>query len=147
MAVDEATKKQNELELFQIDEEAILPFFESHLEDLKTFIQQKKDQKLCLLEVLKQFIRHYRLPFNMQRYMAVQTTYIKQSLQEKMQDRQMAVSRWIQENANRHRNRMIQLQCLYLDRIRERLIPEIEKMLDQSQAEKLSELQEKQTKL
>ncbi len=147
MAVDEATKKQNELELFQIDEEAIIPFFVSHLEDLKKFIQEKKDQNLCLLEVLKQFIRHYRLPFNMQRYMAVQTTYIKQTLQEKMQDRQMAVSRWIQENANRHRNRMIQLQCLYLDRIRERLIPEIEKMLERTQAEKIAELQEKQTKL
>mgnify|MGYP003316077541 CR=1 FL=1 len=48
MAVDEATKKQNELELFQIDEEAIIPFFESHLEDLKKFIQEKKDQNMKL---------------------------------------------------------------------------------------------------
>lgn len=147
MAVDEATKKQNELELFQIDEESIIPFFESHLEELKVFVTEKKSQNLCLLEVLKQFIRSYKLPFNMQRYMAVQSTYIRQSLQEKMQDRQMAVSRWIQENASRHRNRMIQLQCLYLDRIKDRLIPEIEKMLEQKQGELLEKLQEKQTKL
>lgn len=147
MAVDEATRKQNELELFQVDEEAIIPFFESHLEELKAFINEKKPQNLCLLEVLKQFIRTYKLPFNMQRYMAVQSTYIRQTLQDKMQDRQMAVSRWIQENASRHRNRMIQLQCLYLDRIKEQLLPKIEKMLDRKLEEKLGQLQEKQTKL
>ncbi|MCQ2124462.1 MAG: hypothetical protein MJZ25_09795 [Fibrobacter sp.] len=147
MAADEATKKQSELELYQIDDEAIIPFFENHLEDLRKFIQDRTPQNLSLLEILKQFIRTYKLPFNMQRYMAVQTTYIKQTLQEKMQDRQMAVSRWIQENASRHRSRMIQLQCLYLDRIKERLLPEIEKMLDEKLEQKLGELQEKQTKL
>lgn len=147
MAADEATKKQSELELYQIDDEAIIPFFENHLEDLRKFIQDRKSQDLSLLEILKQFIRTYKLPFNMQRYMAVQTTYIKQTLQEKMQDRQMAVSRWIQENASRHRNRMIQLQCLYLDRIQNRLLPQIEKLLDQKLEQKLGELQEKQTKL
>ncbi len=147
MAVDEATKKQDELELYQIDDDAIVPFFESHLEELKKFIQEKRPQNLSLLEVLKQFIRTYRLPFNMQRYMAVQTTYIRQTLQEQMQDRQQAVSHWIQENANRHRNRMIQLQCLYLDRIKERLLPEIEKMLDRRLEELREELREKQTRL
>lgn len=131
MAVDEATKKQDELELYQIDDKAIMPFFECHCEELKQFIQDRKGQNLSLLELLKQFIRTYKLPFNMQRYMSVQTTYIKQVLQERMQDRQMAVSRWIQEHAGRHRNRMIQLQCLYLDRIKDRLLPEIQKMLEQ----------------
>lgn len=130
MAVDEATKKQDELELYQIDDKAILPFFEAHLDDLKKFIQEHKGQRLSLLELLKQFIRTYKLPFNMQRYMAVQTTYIKQTLQEKMLDRQVAVSHWIQEHAGKHRNRMIQLQCLYLDRIKDRLLPEIEALLD-----------------
>lgn len=130
MAVDEATKKQDELELYQIDDKAILPFFEAHLDDLKKFIQEHKGQRLSLLELLKQFIRTYKLPFNMQRYMAVQTTYIKQTLQEKMLDRQVAVSHWIQEHAGKHRNRMIQLQCLYLDRIKGRLLPEIEALLD-----------------
>jgi len=131
MAVDEATKKQDELELYQIDDKAIMPFFECHLEELKQFIQERKGQNLSLLELLKQFIRTYKLPFNMQRYMSVQTTYIKQVLQERMQDRQVAVSRWIQEHAGRHRNRMIQLQCLYLDRIKDKLLPEVEKMLEQ----------------
>ena len=131
MAVDEATKKQDELELYQIDDKAIMPFFECHLEELKQFIQERRGQNLSLLELLKQFIRTYKLPFNMQRYMSVQTTYIKQVLQERMQDRQVAVSRWIQEHAGRHRNRMIQLQCLYLDRITDKLLPEVEKMLEQ----------------
>lgn len=130
MAVDEATKKQDQLELYQIDDEAILPFFEAHLEELKKFIQERKEQKLCLLELLKQFIRTYKLPFNMQRYMSVQSTYIRQVLQNRMQDRQMAVSRWIQEHACRHRNRMIQLQCLYLDRIKDQLLPEIQNLLE-----------------
>ena len=131
MAVDEATKKQDELELYQIDDKAIMPFFECHCEELKHFIQERRAQNLSLLELLKQFIRTYKLPFNMQRYMSVQTTYIKQVLQERMQDRQVAVSRWIQEHAGRHRNRMIQLQCLYLDRIKDKLLPEIQKMLEQ----------------
>ena len=130
MAVDEATKKQDELELYQIDDKAIIPFFESHIEDLRKFIQERKCQNLSLLEYLKQFIRTYKLPFNMQRYMSVQTTYIKQVLQERMQDRQVAVSHWIQEHAGRHRNRMIQLQCLYLDRIKDRLLPEIQDLLE-----------------
>ncbi|MDD7497662.1 hypothetical protein [Fibrobacter sp.] len=130
MAVDEATKKQDELELYQIDDKAILPFFESHIDELRDFIQDRRCQNLSLLEYLKQFIRTYKLPFNMQRYMSVQTTYIKQVLQERVQDRQGAVSHWIQEHASRHRNRMIQLQCLYLDRIKDSLLPEIQKLLD-----------------
>lgn len=131
MAVDEATKKKDELELYQIDDKAILPFFECHLEELRHFIQERRAQDLSLLEILKQFIRTYKLPFNMQRYMSVQTTYIRQVLQEQMQDRQMAVSRWIQEHACRHRNRMIQLQCLYLDRIKDRLLPQVQQLLEQ----------------
>ena len=131
MAVDEATKKQDELELYQIDDKAIMPFFQCHCEELKQFIQERRAQNLSLLELLKQFIRTYKLPFNMQRYMSVQTTYIKQVLQERMQDRQVAVSRWIQEHAGRHRSRMIQLQCLYLDRIKDRLLPQIQNMLEQ----------------
>ena len=130
MAVDEATKKQDELELYQLDDKAILPFFESHIDELRDFIQDRRCQNLSLLEYLKQFIRTYKLPFNMQRYMSVQTTYIKQVLQERVQDRQGAVSHWIQEHAGRHRNRMIQLQCLYLDRIKDSLLPEIQKLLE-----------------
>ena len=130
MAVDEATKKQDELELYQIDDKAIVPFFKDHLDDLKKFVDAHKGQGLSLLELLKQFIRTYRLPFNMQRYMEVQRTYIQQSLQSQIQDRQAAVSHWIQEHACRHRNRMIQLQCLYLERIKDKLIPEVQSMLE-----------------
>ncbi len=144
MAVDEATKKQDELELYQIDDKAILPFFESHVEELRHFIQERKSQNLSLLELLKQFIRTYKLPFNMQRYMSVQTTYIKQVLQERMQDRQIAVSHWIQEHAGRHRNRMIQLQCLYLDRIKDTLLPEITKLLEKRIENLQSKLEDNQ---
>lgn len=130
MAVDEETKKKDELELYQIDDKAIVPFFRDHLEDLKRFLHEHKEQNLSLLVMLKQFIRTYRMPFNMQRYMEVQRTFIQQSIHEKMQDRQAAVSHWIQEHAGRHRDRMIQLQCLYLDRVKEKLLPEIEALLD-----------------
>ena len=130
MAVDEATKKQDALELYQIDDKSVVPFFKSHLEELKKYLQEHKDEDLSLLVKLKQFIRTYRLPFNMQRYMEVQRTYIQQSLQNQMQDRQVAVSHWIQEHACRHRNRMIQLQCLYLEKIKDKLIPEVQSMLE-----------------
>jgi hypothetical protein len=57
MAVDEATKKKDELELYQIDDRAIVPFFRDHLEDLKRFLNEHKGQNLSLLVMLKQFIR------------------------------------------------------------------------------------------
>ncbi|SHK92770.1 MULTISPECIES: hypothetical protein [unclassified Fibrobacter] len=140
MAVDKATKEQDELELYQIDDKAIVPFFQKHLEELKLFIRDHQcNDHLCLLVLLKQFIRTYRMPFNMQRYMEVQRTFIQRSLHDKIQDRQQAVSHWIQEFAGRHRNRMIQLQCLYLDRVKDRLLPEIEKLLE----DRIDHLQEK----
>lgn len=139
MAVDEATKKQDELELYQIDDKAIVPFFQKHLEELRQFIHEHCQDRLNLLVLLKQFIRTYRMPFNMQRYMEVQRTFIQRSLHDKIQDRQLAVSHWIQEFAGRHRNRMIQLQCLYLDRVKDQLLPEIEKML----ANRIDHLQDK----
>lgn len=131
MAVDEATKKQDQLELYQIDDSAIMPFFESHVEELRKFIAEREAKGLSLLELLKQYIRSVKQPFNMRRYMDVQSTYIRQTLQQQNEDRQQAVSHWIQENANKHRCRMIQLQCLYLDRIKGRLLPEIQTLLEQ----------------
>ena len=140
MAVDKATKEQDELELYQIYDKAIVPFFQKHLEELQQFIHDHQcNDHLCLLVLLKQFIRTYRMPFNMQRYMEVQRTFIQRSLHDKIQDRQQAVSHWIQEFAGRHRNRMIQLQCLYLDRVKDRLLPEIEKLLEN----RIDHLQEK----
>jgi hypothetical protein len=133
MAIDENTRKRNALELYQIDEDSIVPFFRGHIAELRKFIQEHSESKLSLLELLKQFIRIYRLPFNMQRYMSVQSTFIRETLQERVQNRQDAVSHWIQEHAGRHRDRMIQLQCLFLDRIKARLLPEIQTMLDESE--------------
>ena len=130
MAVDEATKKQDELELYQIDDAAIVPFFRDHLDDLKKFVDSHKDANLSLLELLKQFIRTYRLPFNMHRYMEVQRTFIQQTWRSQLENRQAAVSNWIQEHAGRHRDRMIQLQCLYLERIKDSLIPQVTELLE-----------------
>ena len=63
MAVDKATKEQDELELYQIDDKAIVPFFQKHLEELKQFIHDHQcNDHLCLLVLLKQFIRTYRMP-------------------------------------------------------------------------------------
>ena len=97
MAVDEATKKQDELELYQIDDKAIVPFFREHLDDLKKFLDSHKGENLSLLELLKQFIRTYRLPFNMHRYMEVQRTFIQQTLRSQLENRQAAVSNWIHD--------------------------------------------------
>lgn len=129
MAIDESTRKKNALELYQIDEESIIPFFKDHIAELSKFVQEHTEQNFSLLELLKQFIRTYRLPFNMQRYMSVQSTFIRQTLEERVQNKQDAVSHWIREHAGQHRDRMIQLQCLYLDRIKDRLIPIIQDML------------------
>ena len=109
---------------------------------MQKFLQEHKGENLSLLVKLKQFIRTYRLPFNMQRYMEVQRTYIQQSLQTQVQNRQEAVSHWIQEHACRHRNRMIQLQCLYLERIKDKLIPEVQAMLERRLEKLQSESQD-----
>ena len=77
MAIDESTRKKNALELYQIDEDSIIPFFGSHIAELSKFVQEHDGQNLSLLELLKQFIRTCRLPFNMQRYMSVQSTFIR----------------------------------------------------------------------
>ena len=130
MAVDEATKKQDELELYQIDEKAIVPFFKEHLDDLKKFVESHKGENHSLLELLKQFIRTYRLPFNLRRYMEVQRTFIQQTLRSQLENRQAAVSNWIQEHAGRHRDRMIQLQCLYLERVKGSLLPQVQELLE-----------------
>ena len=129
MAIDESTRKKNALELYQIDEDSIIPFFGSHIAELSKFVREHEGQNLSLLELLKQFIRTYRLPFNMQRYMSVQSTFIRQTLEERVLNKQDAVSHWIREHAGQHRDRMIQLQCLYLDRIKDRLVPQIREML------------------
>ena len=50
MAVDEATKKQDELELYQIDDKAIVPFFREHLDDLKKFLDSHKGENLSLFD-------------------------------------------------------------------------------------------------
>ncbi|MCQ2060113.1 MAG: hypothetical protein MJY78_08875 [Fibrobacter sp.] len=132
MAVDEETKRKDALELFQVDTEAILPFFQSHIAELRQFIKEREGENLSLLVLLKQFIRVYRLPFNMQRYMEVQRQYIQEKLESENLDRQQAVSHWIQENASHHRDRMIQLQCLYLEKIKDKLIPEVQALLLES---------------
>ena len=50
MAVDKATKEQDELELYQIDDKAIVPFFQKHLEELRQFIHDHQcNDHLCLL--------------------------------------------------------------------------------------------------
>ena len=118
------------MDLYQIDDKAIGPFFKEHLDDLKKFVDAHKDSNLSLLELLKQFIRTYRLPFNMHRYMEVQRTFIQQTLRSQLENRQAAVSNWIQEHAGRHRDRMIQLQCLYLERIKDSLIPQVSELLE-----------------
>ena len=62
--------------------------------------------------------------------MEVQRTFIQQTLRSQLENRQAAVSNWIQEHAGRHRDRMIQLQCLYLERIKDSLIPQVTELLE-----------------
>lgn len=127
---DMEEKKTDEMDFYKVDESSVMPFFESHLEEISKFMDEKENHKFSLLEILKQFVRIRRLPFNMQHYMSEQSDFIRKTLQDKMLDRQVAVSRWIQENAGKHRDRVIQIQCLYLDKIQNRIVPQVQKLLE-----------------
>lgn len=117
----------------------VVPFFKRHIGELYDFMEKRRAssaEPIETIELLKLFIQDRKLPFDMRRYMNAQSDFIRKNIKEGCQNRQEIVSHWIKVYAEKHRNRAILLQCLYLDRIRQEIIPAIEKMLQDFQEHK-----------
>lgn len=117
----------------------VIPFFRRHIGELHDFAQKKRAssaEPIQMVEILKLFIQDRKLPFDMRHYMNAQSDFIRKNIKEGCQNRQEIVSHWIKVYAEKHRNRAIMLQCLYLDRISEEIVPQIEQMLADLQKNK-----------
>lgn len=118
-----------------------LPFFLNNLDELRAFITDYHskfgEEDLNLL--LKLYILNKNMPFDMGMYMRIQRCYIEENLQKTHGElsevagvsRQEAVSDWIRNHAQQHRQQAILKQVFCFDKIAERLLPEIRKILDE----------------
>ncbi len=114
-----------------------LPFFLNNLDELRAFIADyhakfgEEDLKL----LLKLYILNKNMPFDMGMYMRIQKAYIEENLQHGDDDpagksRQEAVAEWIRNHAQQHRQQAILKQVFCFEKIAERLVPDIQKALD-----------------
>ena len=124
MSQDPYIPDENELQLLK---DEALPFFHEHLEEFRNYVVLKleDDAKASLWKITIDFVSHLNLPFNMQRYMSVQTQKIRKCLienevQNKLDyqsvkvEKQKIVADWIRREAQSHREDQIKAQkcCL-----------------------------------
>ena len=118
--------KKDESELLLLKSEAI-PFFHAHLEEFKDFVihRLQQDSGISLWKITLDFISFLNLPFNMKRYMEVQTHKIRRCIAEHELNgdldcqtgdvsHQKLVADWIRREAKNHREEHIrkQKECL-----------------------------------
>lgn len=116
--------------------ECALPFFRRNIKELKSFLD--KTGTLIGEEnfdiILKLFILHSNIPFDMGLYMQTQREFIENSVElqgidDTPQARHQAVKSWIQKHAQNHRQQAIFKQIMCFDRVKEKIIPELKKAL------------------
>lgn len=117
-----------------------LPFFLNNLSELRAFIadyhEKFGEEDLNLL--LKLYILNKNMPFDMGMYMRVQRSFIEDNLRKSHGElaevagvsRQEAVSDWIRNHAQQHRQQAILKQVFCFEKICERIIPQIRKVLE-----------------
>ena len=112
------------------------PFFVSHWPELREFIcrflPMLGEDQLDL--IIKLFILHNNMPFDMGLYMKSQRDYIEKTLVPEAlgstpEARRDAVANWIRENAQKHRQETILKQVLCFDKIKPFILPSIKKAL------------------
>ena len=117
-----------------------MPFFLNNLSELRAFIadyhEKFGEEDLNLL--LKLYILNKNMPFEMGMYMRVQRSFIEDNLRKSHGElaevagvsRQQAVSDWIRNHAQQHRQQAILKQVFCFEKICERIIPQIRKVLE-----------------
>lgn len=113
-----------------------VPFFKAHWLDLRDFVFRflpmlGEDQ---LDVIIKLFILHYNMPFDMSLYMKSQRDFIEKTLMPSAagpnsESRREAVAQWIRENAQKHRHEAILKQVLCFEKIKPQILPLIRKAL------------------
>jgi len=118
--------------------ECALPFLQKHWQDLQPFIARflplLGEERLDT--IIKLFILHYNMPFDMALYMNSQRQFIEHTVNAQMADmtpeaRREAVAIWIRENAQKHRHEAILKQVLCFDKVKEYVLPLVRKALAQ----------------
>lgn len=119
--------------------ECALPFFNSHWDDLvlfmKRFAPMVGEENTDTL--IKLFILHYNMPFDMGLYMRSQKEFIEHTVmvdnpQMSPEDKRIAVAAWIRENAQKHRHEVILKQVLCFDKIKAQVLPIVQAAINES---------------
>lgn len=139
MASDIVSKLEKAYESGDLDElkASILPFVRKNREKLLEFIQtfQRVEGPCPLDRLIKFFIIQNNMPFDMGKYMARQSSVIKQEMDisgepvDHIQDRQAHVAAWIKQKAEAHRSTSMFEQVFCFDKLKEELLPLIEEEL------------------
>ena len=125
-----------------------LPFFLDNLDELQAFIDDyhSKFGQEDLFLLLKLYILQKNMPFDMGAYMRNQRHFIEETLCKTHGDlaevaglsRQQAVSDWIRNHAQQHRQQAILKQVFCVERIAERVVPIVKEALDRHNQDKQS---------
>jgi hypothetical protein len=117
-----------------------IPFFRNHWYDLRNFIERfhpllGDDQ---LDTIIKLFILHYNMPFDMALYMKSQKQFIERTVaindtSSNSDARREAVAEWIRGNAQKHRHEVILKQVLCFEKVKERVLPLIREAMQKGQ--------------
>lgn len=114
-----------------------LPFLKLHWEELKEFTH--RFAPLIGLDhldiIVKLFILHNNMPFDMGLYMKSQRDFIENTLSSHAlnsspETRREAVAQWIRDNAQKHRHTAILKQVLCFERNKDQIVPLLQKALD-----------------
>ncbi|HSQ41960.1 MAG TPA: hypothetical protein VLM37_06755 [Fibrobacteraceae bacterium] len=138
---------ESEFSQGELDEVArcALPFFHTHWSDLRAFVERFRPLlgEDNLDTIIKLFILHYNMPFDMALYMKSQKTFIERTVRttgEGMspEARREAVAQWIRDNAQKHRREAILKQVLCFDKVKDRILPFVRQALKKDDPSSLS---------
>ena len=107
-----------------------IPFFRNHWFDLRNFIERfyplLGDEQLDT--IIKLFILHNNMPFDMALYMKSQKQFIERTValndsSSSSDARREAVAEWIRGNAQKHRHEVILKQVLCFEKVKNIVLP------------------------
>jgi hypothetical protein len=134
--IEEFEREYNDGEFQELSRCAI-PFIRDHWLDLRLFIERFNpllgDERLDT--IIKLFILHHNMPFDMGLYMKSQKRFIEKTVMLAEQtsnpdQRREAVAQWIRENAQKHRHEAILKQVLCFDKVKDQILPLVRDALD-----------------
>lgn len=139
--IEEFEREYNDGE-FQELAHCAVPFLQSHWVELEHFIRDFSPEMMHdhLDLIVKLFILKQNMPFDMGLYMRSQKQFIERTVMSghdpvHPEARREAVANWIRENAQKHRHEAILKQVLCFDKVKDHILPLIQKNLDQGNCE------------